>query len=158
MVASYGTWGYPVRAYRCQGAMSVMFPISMAPAPHSSISEGLLPSTFSSLRRILGSWDLVNPLLRMNEAWMGECAVRLQPLVTQYKNPDNVKLSLQKKFRDLIVTTRSCPGDKKIFIKKIFSQVDTTTILSIFSIVSFSVKNICLLDLILYRAEPDIFT
>ena len=24
----------------------------------------------------------------MNEAWMDECAARLQPLVNQYKNPD----------------------------------------------------------------------
>ena len=73
--------------------MSVMFPISTAPGPHSSISEGFLHSIFSGLRRILGSWNLVNPLLRMNEAWMDECAARLQPLVDQYKNPDNTKLS-----------------------------------------------------------------
>jgi len=64
----------------------------MAPGPHSSISEGFLHSIFSSLRRNLGSWDLVNPLLRVNEAWMGECAARLQPLVTLFKNPDNTKL------------------------------------------------------------------
>ena len=32
----------------------------------------------------LGSWNLVNPLLRMNEAWMDDCAARLQPLVDQY--------------------------------------------------------------------------
>ena len=68
------------------------------------------------LRRILGSWNLVNPLLSINEAWMDECAARLQPLADQYKNPDNTKLSHQKKFRDLIVTTRSCPGDKKSLI------------------------------------------
>ena len=88
-----GTWGYPIWAYRCKGAMSVMFPVSMAPGPHSSISEGFLHSIFSVLRRILGSWNLVNPLLRMNEAWIDECAARLQPLVDQYKNPDNTKLS-----------------------------------------------------------------
>ena len=63
--------------------MSVMFPINMAPGPHSSISEGFLLSIFSGLRRILSSWNLVNPLLRMNEAWMDECAARLQP--DQYK-------------------------------------------------------------------------
>ena len=33
-------------------------------------------------------------------------------------NPDNTKLLQKKKFRDLIVTTRSCPGDKKINLKK----------------------------------------
>jgi len=55
--------------------------------------SGFLHSIFSGLRRILGSWNLVNPLLRMNEAWKDECAARLQPLVDQYKNPDNTKLS-----------------------------------------------------------------
>ena len=55
--------------------MSVMFPISMAPGPHSSISQGFLHSLFSGQRRILGSWNL----LRMNEAWMDECAARIQP-------------------------------------------------------------------------------
>ena len=64
----------------------------MAPGPLSSISEGFLNSLLSGLRRILGSWNLVNPLLRMYEAWMDECAARLQPLVDQYKNPDNTKL------------------------------------------------------------------
>jgi len=54
----------------------------------------------------------------MNEAWMDECAARLQPLVDQYKNPGNNKLSQKKKFRNLIVTTRSCPEDKKISFKK----------------------------------------
>ena len=103
--------------------MSVMFPISMAPGPHSSISEGFLHSIFSGLRRILGSWSLVIPLIRMNEAWMDECAARIQPLVDQYKNPDNTKLSQLKKFRDLIVTTRSCPGDKKISFLELFLEL-----------------------------------
>ena len=85
-----------------------MFPISMAPGPHSSLSEGFLHSIFSGLRKILGSWNLVNPLLRMNEAWMDECVARLQPLVDKYKDTDNTNRN------DLIVTTRSCPGDKKI--------------------------------------------
>ena len=100
--------------------MSVMFPISMAPWPHSSISQGFLHSKFSGLIRIIGSWNLVKPLLSMNEAWMDECAARLQPLVDQYKNPDNTKLSQYKKFRDLIVTIRSCPGDKKSLLNKDF--------------------------------------
>ena len=73
--------------------MSVMFSTSMVPRPHSSISEGFLHSIFSGLRRILGSWNLVNPLISMNEAWRDECAARLQPLVDQYKDPDNTKLS-----------------------------------------------------------------
>ena len=88
-----GTWGCPIRAYRYKRAMSVMFPISMARRPHSNLSEGFLHSIFLGLRRILGSWNLVNPLLSRNEAWMDECAARLQPLVDQYKNPDNTKLS-----------------------------------------------------------------
>ena len=39
------------------------------------------------------------------DEWMDECAARLQPLVNQFKP--------RQKFRDLIVKTRSCPGDKK---------------------------------------------
>ena len=77
------------------GAMSVMFPISMAPGPHFNIS-GFLHSIFSGLRRILGSWNLVNPLLRMNEVWMDEYAARLQPLVDQNKNPDNQTFAKEK--------------------------------------------------------------
>ena len=32
-------------------------------------------------KKPLGSWNLVSPLLSMNEVWMDECAARLQPLV-----------------------------------------------------------------------------
>ena len=64
--------------------------------PHSSLSEGFLHSIFSGLRRILGSWNLINPLLRMNEAWMDECAARQQPLVDQYKNPTTPNLRNRK--------------------------------------------------------------
>jgi len=39
-----GTWGYPIRAYKWLGAMSVMFPVCMTPGPHSSISEEFLHS------------------------------------------------------------------------------------------------------------------
>ena len=68
----------------------------MVPGPHSSISEGFLHSVFSGLRRILGSWNLVNPLLRMNEAWMDKCAARLQPLVNQYKPRQNQTFAIEK--------------------------------------------------------------
>ena len=55
---------------------------------------------------------------------MDECAARLQPLVDHYKNPYNIKLSQKKNFRDMIVTTRSCPGDKKnLFKKNIFFSI-----------------------------------
>ena len=89
-----------------------MFPISMAPGPHSSISEEFLHSIILRPKKPLGSWNLVNPLLSMNEAWMDECAARLQPLVDQYKPRQHQTFAIEK-FRDLIVTTRSCPGDKK---------------------------------------------
>ena len=64
MVASYRYLGVsnPGLQMLGRGAMSVMFPIRMAPGPHSSISEGFLHSIFSGLRRILGSSNLVNPL------------------------------------------------------------------------------------------------
>ena len=65
--------------------MSVMFPVCKAPGPHSSISEEFLHSIILRPKKPLGSWNLVNPLLSMNEAWMDECAARLQPLVDQYK-------------------------------------------------------------------------
>ena len=94
-----------------------MFPVCKAPGPHSKISEELLHSIFSGLWRILASWILVNPLLSMNEAWMDECAARLQPLVDQYKPIQHQTFTIEK-FRDLIVTFRSCPGDKEISIKK----------------------------------------
>ena len=60
--------------------MVAMFPISMAPGPHSSISEEFLHSI------------ILRPLLSMNEVWMDECAARLQHLVDQYK-PKQTKLS-----------------------------------------------------------------
>ena len=67
--------------------MSVMFPVCKSPRPHSSISEEFLHSTILWPKKPLGSWNLVNHLLSMNEAWMDECAARLQPLVDQYKKP-----------------------------------------------------------------------
>ena len=44
----------------------------------------------------LGSWNLVNPLLSMNEAWMDECAARLQPLVDQYKPKQHQTFAKEK--------------------------------------------------------------
>ena len=49
-----------------------MFPVCMAPWPHSSISAEFLHSITLRPKKPLGSWNLVNPLLRMNEAWMDE--------------------------------------------------------------------------------------
>ena len=74
-----------------------MFLVCMSPGPHFSISEEFL--LFSGLRRILGSWNLVNPLLRMNEAWMDECAARLQPLVDQYKPRQHQTFAIGKILR-----------------------------------------------------------
>ena len=65
--------------------MSVMFPFVRHP--------GLIPVYrknslyYSQAKKPLGSWNLVNPLLSMNEAWTDKCAARLQPLTDQYKNP-----------------------------------------------------------------------
>ena len=55
-----------------------------------------------------------NPTPSMNKTWMDECAARLKPMVDQY--PDNTKLSDRKISRLNRITTRSCPGDKKIVI------------------------------------------
>ena len=62
-----------------------MFPIIMTPWPHFSISEEFLHSIILRPKKPLGRCNLVNPLLRMNEVWIDECAARLQPLVDQYK-------------------------------------------------------------------------
>ena len=48
------------------------------------------------------------------DGWM---CCQLQPLVDQYKPIQHETFTIEK-FRDLIVTTRSCLGDKKIFFKK----------------------------------------
>ena len=80
-----GTSGYPIWAYTWLGAMSAIFPVCKAPGPHSSISEEFLHSTILRPKKPLGSWSLVNLLLSINEAWMDECAARLQPLVDKYK-------------------------------------------------------------------------
>ena len=58
------------------------FPISMAPGL-SSISEEFIHSIILRPKKPLGSWNLVNPLFSINEAWMDECAARIQPLVDQ---------------------------------------------------------------------------
>ena len=46
--------------------MSVIFPIYKEPGPYSSISE-FLRSTILRPKKPLGNWNLVNPLLRINE-------------------------------------------------------------------------------------------
>ena len=71
---------------------------------------------YFSQAKPLGSWNLVNPLFSINEAWMDECAARIQPLVDQYKHRQHQTFAIEK-FRDLLVTTRSCPGDKKSLLK-----------------------------------------
>jgi len=52
--------------------------ISMAPGPHSSVSEEFLHSTILRPKKLFGSLNIVNPLLSMNEAWTDECAARKQ--------------------------------------------------------------------------------
>ena len=93
----------------------MMFPVCMAPRPYSSISLEFLNSIIIRPMNPLGCWNLVNPLLSMNETWMNECAARLQPLVDQYKPIQHQTFPIEK-FQDLIVTTQSY-GDKKISFK-----------------------------------------
>ena len=57
------------------------------------------PNLFSIIlrpKKPLGSWNLVNPLLSMNEAWMDECAARLQSLVDQYKPRQHQTFAIEK--------------------------------------------------------------
>ena len=117
-----GTWGYPIWAYTPKEAMSVMFPIYMAPRPQFSISEEFLHSIILRPKKPLFSWNLVNPLLSMNEAWMDKCAARLRPLADQYKPRQHQSCTL-KKFWDLSITTQSCSGDKKSHLKDIYTHI-----------------------------------
>ena len=64
----------------------------------SRISEEFLHSTI-----LRSSWNLIN---------MDECAARLEPLTDQYKPIQHQTFEIEI-FLDLIVTTRSSPGDKK---------------------------------------------
>ena len=74
-----------------------MFPAVWHPAgPHSSILEECLHTIILRPKKPLGSWNLVNPLLRMNEAWMN-----VLPDYNPWQiniNPYNTKLSQQKFF------------------------------------------------------------
>ena len=56
----------------------------MATGPHSMVNQKD-SCTLYILRpkKNLRKLNLVSPLLSMNEAWMDECASRLQPLVDQ---------------------------------------------------------------------------
>ena len=79
----------------------MMFPVCKA--PDSRISEEFLHSTILRPKKHIGSWNLVN---------MDECAARLEPLIDQYKPIQHQTFEIEI-FIDLIVTTRSSPGDKK---------------------------------------------
>ena len=61
----------------------------------------------------LGSWNLVNPLLSMNEAWIDEYAARLQPLVDQYKTQTTPNFC-NRKIPDHVL------GTKKSILKMFF--------------------------------------
>ena len=52
---------------------------------------------------------------------MEKCAARLQPQVDQEKPIQHQTFAIEK-FQDLIVTTRSCPGDKNSSLKKYFKN------------------------------------
>ena len=66
-----------------------MFPVCMAPGPHSSISEEFLHSIILRPKKPLGSWNLVNHHLSTNEAWIDECVARLQPLFKKMLIPQS---------------------------------------------------------------------
>ena len=99
--------------------MSLMFPVCTAHGPYSSISEELLLFIFSGLKQPIGNWNLVNPLLSMNEAQMDECASRLlKPWKININRKQHQTYPIEK-FRNLIITTTTTMlGTKKIFLKK----------------------------------------
>ena len=83
-----------------QGAMSVMFPVCKATrAAFQYIRR--IPALSQAPRQL----ESCQPSSQNNEAWMDECAARLQPLVDQYKPKQHQTFAIEK-FRDLIVITR----------------------------------------------------
>ena len=68
MVASYRYLEVSNTGFQRLGAMSAMFPVDKTLGFYSSISEKFLHSTILRPKKPLGSWNLVNPLLSMNEA------------------------------------------------------------------------------------------
>ena len=79
MVASYRYLGVSNPGLQMMGSNECDVSYQMAPGPHSRISEEFVHSTILRPKKPLGSWNLVNPFLSKNEAWMDECAARLQP-------------------------------------------------------------------------------
>ena len=79
----YGYWlpaiGVSNPGLQILGSNECEVPICLAPGPHSSLSKEFLHSIILRPKKLLGSWNLVNPFLSKNEAWMDECAARLQP-------------------------------------------------------------------------------
>ena len=81
-----GTWpGLSNPGLQMIGSNECDVPCCMAPGRASFQYIRRMHTIILRPKKPLGSWNLVNPLLRMNEAWMDECAARLQPLVDQYK-------------------------------------------------------------------------
>ena len=70
MVASYRYLGVSNPGLQMLGCNECDVSYQSGTRASFSISEGFLHSIFSGLRRILGSSNLVNPLLGINEAWM----------------------------------------------------------------------------------------
>ena len=71
-------------------------------------------------KKLLGSWNLVNPFLSENEAWMDECDARLQPLVDQYKPIQHQTFAIIRR------SDRNNPimswGQQNLFLKRDFEK------------------------------------
>ena len=63
-------WGYPIRAYKWLGAMSVKFFCPLAPGPHSRISEEFLPSIILRPKKQLESYQPYSPYECSVDGWM----------------------------------------------------------------------------------------
>ena len=79
MFASYRYLGVSNPGLQILGSNECEVPICLAPGSHFSLSGEFLHSIILRPKKLLGSWNLVNPFLSKNEAWMDECAARLQP-------------------------------------------------------------------------------
>ena len=91
----------------------MMFPVCMAPGLILVYQKNSTHTPYYSRPK-----KQLESCLSMNEAWMNECTARL---LDQYKPIQHQTVAIEK-FRDLIVTTRSCPGDKKSFSRNCLTR------------------------------------
>ena len=111
-------FNFPIPAYKWLGAMSVMFPVCTAPGASFQYIRRI-PCTllFSGLRSPLAA-EILSALFWQDkwsvDGWI--CCQITNPWQINAKPIQHQTFAIEK-FRDSIVTTRSCPRDKNISFK-----------------------------------------